>query len=395
MKELSIEEKAKAYEEALERAREIHKDTWNSYILDIFPELAECEGEDEKIRKWIINSIEDYHLVSPIGYETKMCKKALAWLEKQGEQNPVEYSLEQAANIFLDALSKTPYNNKPITDAQVITKELLKFLFDANSYNPDALNKQKSIDNVEPKFKVGDWIINEFRDICLITDIDLQNGYYICESNRFGNTDGDIDLTDKAFHLWTIQDANDGDVLVNGNRGVIALVYKVVGNNIIQHCYFSKNANALCINGAVLDGRDFYPAKQTQRENLFNEIKDAEYEWDEEKKILRKIEKQPSQWNISDYRTWQYIVSDVLTKYDGIGQYLDDGFCKKIARYMQENWSKKLSLRQTPAWNGEDDYNVQCCIAKAEKDITNGYPGRNQELIDWLKSLKPRMEEQQ
>ena len=46
-------------------------------------------------------------------------------------------------------------------------------------------------------------------------------------------------------------------------------------------------------------------------------------------------------------------------------------------------------------WTGEDDYNVQCCIAKAEKDITNGCQGRNKELIEWLKSLKQRMDEQQ
>jgi len=57
---------------------------------------------------------------------------------------------------------------------------------------------------------------------------------------------------------------------------------------------------------------------------------------------LKKIDHQSSQWNILDYRTWQYIVSDVLTKYNGIGQYLDDEFCRKIAKYMQENWSKKL-----------------------------------------------------
>ena len=53
---------------------------------------------------------------------------------------------------------------------------------------------------------------------------------------------------------------------------------------------------------------------------------------------------QSSQWNISDLRTWQYIVSDVLTKYNGIGQYLDNGLCRKIAKDMQNEWSKKLCL---------------------------------------------------
>lgn len=62
-------------------------------------------------------------------------------VEKQGEQKT--YTLEQAASIFLDALSNSPYNNKPITDAQVVTKELLKFLTDSYTYNPNAINEQK------------------------------------------------------------------------------------------------------------------------------------------------------------------------------------------------------------------------------------------------------------
>ena len=49
-------------------------------------------------------------------------------------------------------------------------------------------------------------------------------------------------------------------------------------------------------------------------------------------------------------------------------------------------------LPEKPKWTEEDDYNVQCCIAKAERDITNGYTGRNKELIEWLESLKQRME---
>jgi bifunctional pyridoxal-dependent enzyme with beta-cystathionase and maltose regulon repressor activities len=55
-------------------------------------------------------------------------------------------------------------------------------------------------------------------------------------------------------------------------------------------------------------------------------------------------------------------------------------------------WLEKQGEKK-PMWSEEDDYNVQCCIAKAERDITNGYPGRNKELIEWLKQLKQRMEE--
>jgi hypothetical protein len=41
-------------------------------------------------------------------------------------------------------------------------------------------------------------------------------------------------------------------------------------------------------------------------------------------------------------------------------------------------------------WSEEDDYNLQCIIAKVDSDIQKGNVGRNQELIDWLKALKER-----
>lgn len=120
-------------------------------IETLIPELK--ESKDERIRKELIQYLNDYPNL-PKGH---CCRDDFfAWIEKQGSQNlansakickieqnqPTKYSLEQAAHIFLDALSDTPYNNKPVTDAQVITKELLKFLSDAHSYNPNAINEQ-------------------------------------------------------------------------------------------------------------------------------------------------------------------------------------------------------------------------------------------------------------
>ena len=95
------------YKEALERAKKLHNEDCGGCVdgckvclENIFPELK--ESEDEKIRKWLIDAIESYHLVSPIGYETKMCKKALTWLEKQ---KPVKWSEEDErmlSNIIED-----------------------------------------------------------------------------------------------------------------------------------------------------------------------------------------------------------------------------------------------------------------------------------------------------
>ena len=50
------------------------------------------------------------------------------------------------AKTFLDVLSKTPYNNKPITDAQTIVKQLLLFFENPKEYNPDAILEQPEVD---------------------------------------------------------------------------------------------------------------------------------------------------------------------------------------------------------------------------------------------------------
>lgn len=87
MKELTIEEKAKAYDEAVTKSIEFYtlckkcgaKGTVD-FLEDIFPELK--ESEDERIRKEIIDSIKELRLIGTPSYR----EKAIAWLEKQGGQ---------------------------------------------------------------------------------------------------------------------------------------------------------------------------------------------------------------------------------------------------------------------------------------------------------------------
>ena len=105
MKELTIEEKAKAYDKALNTAREILAHTSENYLCthltkeDIkemysrfFPELK--ESEDERIRTAIIHFISHTPTVPKgiIGKETM-----LAWLEKQGTPSKLS---EEEQNRF-------------------------------------------------------------------------------------------------------------------------------------------------------------------------------------------------------------------------------------------------------------------------------------------------------
>lgn len=101
MKDLSVEEKAKRYDEAIGKA-----EIWynapnvdkiptfaNRIIEDIFPELYEPEDEqirkeDEDVRKWLISQLEIKSDVNNSRELELMILKSIAWLEKQGKQNP-------------------------------------------------------------------------------------------------------------------------------------------------------------------------------------------------------------------------------------------------------------------------------------------------------------------
>lgn len=100
MKKLSIEEKAIAYDEAIERLRnafynnnsrmcEEYRNAVLKIIEPIFPELAETE--DERIRKVLRERIIRYDpnneiLIKEEGISQK---QFIAWLEKQGEKELV------------------------------------------------------------------------------------------------------------------------------------------------------------------------------------------------------------------------------------------------------------------------------------------------------------------
>lgn len=123
-KELTIEEKAKAYDRALANAKEQAIDGYLDAVavIDIFPELAESEDEDdEKIRKSIIEFVKQnksFHYLLGVSKED-----AVAWLEKQGEQKPAEWSKEDERNF--DIIYGIIYNSCIAEDASRLNAWLL------------------------------------------------------------------------------------------------------------------------------------------------------------------------------------------------------------------------------------------------------------------------------
>ena len=82
---MTVEEKAKAYDEALDRAIELYEkdsvfDSEKTLIRCIFPEFK--ESEDEKIRKALVDAL-NKNLGNGIEKYGTTLNAALTWLEKQ------------------------------------------------------------------------------------------------------------------------------------------------------------------------------------------------------------------------------------------------------------------------------------------------------------------------
>ena len=88
MKELSIEDKAKAYDEVISKlkgfmAQGVDPLITRADVQDFFPELK--ESEDENVRKGIISHLQ--YLAKYCSESMPDVDKWIAWLEKQGERN--------------------------------------------------------------------------------------------------------------------------------------------------------------------------------------------------------------------------------------------------------------------------------------------------------------------
>lgn len=268
MKELSIEEKAKAYDKVLTNARMFYKDEHvsddvNNLLEVLFPELK--ESEDDNIRRWIINEIKiKHHNLDEDNVD--FVDKAIAWLEKQG----------------------TSFTKKDVDDAW------LKGMCDAR-HELEKQSEQKPTDKVESKFKVDDWILysgDHYEGVRHITKID-ENGYYI---ERNGLPHGIIPFNHEiCMRLWTIQDAKDGDVLSWDDSKCIALFKDVYDENSFESYGFVGHCTGIFESGLTYhDIKGAHPATKEQRDLLFQKMKEAGYEWDAEKKELRKIEQKPA-----------------------------------------------------------------------------------------------------
>ena len=126
---MTIEEKAKAYDEALAKAREIHRNEDNKVgdMEFIFPELAEsAESKNEKIRKELITFVNVWwqHIDKP------KQKRWIDWLKKHRYS---EYELENEYWKGYDDAKKEQGEKKHVEwskEDKTMLKELISYFED-------------------------------------------------------------------------------------------------------------------------------------------------------------------------------------------------------------------------------------------------------------------------
>lgn len=144
------------------------------------------------------------------------------------------------------------------------------------------------------KFKVGDWVIFKNDKLGSIYQVEKLENYAYILRHILG---GSMPLTFYSQHLlipWTIENANNGDILQSNNCTLIfdSLTKDIDGNTVISSWYFcdSKKFYGMGISKSDLWSIEgVVPATKEQRDLLFKKIHEAGYKWDADSKRLNWI----------------------------------------------------------------------------------------------------------
>lgn len=340
MKELSIKEKAQAYDKALEgiedyikSLKNVNDGIWSARdiensLSEIFPQLK--ESEDEMIRKALIR----YHK-STIDIDGIKGDEIVSWLEKQSKQkSAVETKLKIEEGKWYVCISQF---------CNCIEGRAYKATSDSR-------------------------IMDDFG-----TEYDMHSDAY------------------KYFRLWTIQDAKEGDVLVSTWKGhsYIYIFKEIESNAIVSYIYYYPKLDAIDVGVINMDNTPTIPATKEQHDLLFQKMKEAGYKWDVEKKKLKEIEQKSADKFEPKFKAGDKVLVDgkiYTIKLVNEDNYIVDENGRDVQEHFSYTKDWKL-YEQNPAWSEEDEMIYQSIM-----DDTVQENQLDDKQILWLKSLKERVQ---
>ena len=342
-----------------------------------FPELK--ESEDERIRNALIEHIKGIYKGSCTEEISKERDMFLAWLEKQENQHkPFTFKAlprllemvdrNERSISYSNKLAEALKNEGYTLDSNIV-KESIKLMsgedvplatMDEKESTKSNLNiDKKNQSGIAPKFKVGDWIVDSNGKVNQVTCVNQYGDGYTLDDETYMSGSWC-----NSYHLWTIQDAKDGDVLQLGK--VTAIFKKYIGyERCTCYCSFCK-AGGFEIPIAKEDNvygcyDDTIPATKEQRDLLFQKMKEADYEWDADKKELK------------------------LLITNG-GDFFESEICENKPAWGEEDEEKLNQLHKLIVKKAYEEYEIDT------EDET--LYGKWLKLDNWLKSLKNRVQPQ-
>lgn len=445
-------EKAKAYNEVLEKAKEIINDTnassvWKGWLCNCFPELK--ESEDEGIRKALIRLFTGNN-TEKFGEFTN--KQFITWLEKQGDKCLVNFDeaekekydfvsgqfiecrksfneFKEDNSYWLEYIGDDTYigrSDNVLNQKFHITPQQLFTLFtkqyccwkkekqdeqeepqvyemgdgEVITYSESEGYKvieQKPTDKKKTKFNVDDWCIDN-EDGVIFQIVKVLDNTYIYKTNEGKEYSCSHYSLENDAHLWTIQDAKDGDVLAD-YAGVI--LFRKIGNGryadvVDYYCVVNT-----CGRFEIQENFDYWgkinnaelcPATKEQRDILLKAMAKAGYTFDFERKKLEKIESktEENKENIGGISTNSEWSEEDEWKFSDILALLRGGENCHYNTPDLFDWLKTLKDRVQPKqeWSEEDKKKAKDVIFLLEQldeqSKDDKYP---KELIAWVKSF--------
>ena len=244
--------------------------------------------------------------------------------------------------------------------------------------------EQKHTDKVEPKFKIGDWIVsNEKLYVYQIEEIND----FVAKVNENGvSFVVDVKCLNDT-HLWTIQDAKEGDVLV---RGCVIFVFNYLhGYKLNCKCSIHKDGYVITEPHDLMTVQFFSevsPATKEQRDLLFAKMNETGYEWDAENKELKKISQRmvsaEAKEALYDKPTWseedEVKINRIVACLENLNVADNDILLKDV------DWLKSIKERYT--WKPSDEQMKALHDLNLTGNIS--YAGQGQTLIELYDDLK-------
>ena len=210
------------------------------------------------------------------------------------------------------------------------------------------MEKDGEIVDYDPQFKVGDWVV--YND----DPYQVEN---VQEHMLLIKGKCEVHCGKDDCRLWTIEDARDGDILVQTNKTFGTMIFICAGfamngdtRVVDYHIMYNTDTGFVHKKAGDFMGNltlDFHPATQEQRQMLFGKMHAKGYVWDDNKK--------------------QVVKMDPVSAYD----MTDDAL--KIFEWLYVYHMKLIGLcryEDGEIWTGEDAY----IVTVHEGEDANGEP---------------------